>query len=49
MSDICCLKSGNNENFNPQDAKAKEIADKLMRGRQRVAAQKGESNTSIFT
>jgi hypothetical protein len=31
------------------DAKAREIADKLMRGRQRVAAQNGESNTSIFS
>ena len=28
---------------------AKEIAEKLMRGRQRVAAQKGESNASIFS
>ena len=51
ISDICCLKSGQgNENFNPSDAKAKEIADKLMRGRQRVAAQKSDGgNSSIFT
>ena len=35
--------------FNPGDAKAREIAEKLMRGRQRVAAQKGQSNTSIFS
>lgn len=34
--------------FNPADAKAKEIAEKLQRGRQRVAAQKGEDNSSIF-
>ena len=27
----------------------KEIAEKLMRGRQRVAAQKGETNISIFS
>jgi hypothetical protein len=25
--------------FNPANAKAKEIADKLMRGRKRIAAQ----------
>ena len=35
--------------LNPADAKAREIAEKLMRGRQRVAAQKGETNTSIFS
>ena len=29
--------------------KAREIAEKLMKGRQRVAAQKGEVNGSIFT
>lgn len=48
---ICCLnKSGTgNENYNPQSKKAKEIAEKLMRGRQRIAAEKGESETSIFS
>lgn len=48
---ICCLnKSGSgNENYNPQSKKAKEIADKLMRGRQRIAAEKGEGETSIFS
>ena len=35
--------------FNPVDKKAKEIADKLMRGRQRVAAQKNNGNGSIFS
>ena len=34
--------------FNPGSAKAKEIADKLMRARQRVAAQKAEGEGSIF-
>ena len=48
---ICCLKSGpmDQQTFNPGDAKAREIAEKLMRGRQRVAEQKGENNTSIFS
>ena len=51
ISTICCLKTGpmDQSSFNPADAKAKEIAEKLMRGRQRVAAQKGETNTSIFS
>ena len=51
ISSICCLKSGpmDQQSFNPADAKAREIAEKLMRGRQRVAAQKGENNTSIFS
>ena len=51
ISDICCLKTGPMDQtaFNPANKKAKEIAEKLMRGRQRVAAQKGQSNVSIFT
>lgn len=51
VSDICCLKTGpmDQTTFNPADKKAQEIAEKLMRGRQRVAAQKGQSNTSVFT
>ena len=51
ISAICCLKTGpmDQSTFNPADAKAREIAEKLMRGRQRVAAQKGETNTSIFS
>lgn len=51
ISSICCLKNGpmDQQTFNPADKKAQEIAEKLMRGRQRVAAQKGESNTSIFS
>ena len=42
LTDICCLKTGpmDQQAFNPADAKAREIAEKLMRGRQRVAAQK---------
>lgn len=51
LGEICCLKSGSisQQSFNPADAKAKAIAEKLMRGRQRVAAQKGETQTSIFS
>ena len=35
--------------FNPANDKAREIAQKIMRGRERVAAQNGSSNTSIFS
>ena len=50
IQDIFCLNNSANDihNFNPVNAKAKEIADKLMRGRQRVAAQKSEGDGSIF-
>lgn len=48
---IFCAKNGpmDQQAFNPANDKAKEIAEKLMRGRQRVAAQKGNSNTSVFS
>jgi hypothetical protein len=51
ITDICCLKTGpmDQQSFNPANKKAREIAEKLMRGRQRVAAQKGETNISIFS
>lgn len=48
---ICCSNSGimDQQAFNPADDKAREIAEKLMRGRRRVAEQKGEINVSIFS
>lgn len=48
---IFCNKNGpmDQQAFNPSDDKAREIAQKLMRGRQRVAAQKGESSACVFT
>ena len=51
IREVFCLKTGPMDQtaFNPADAKAREIAQKLMRGRQRVAAQKGGSNTSVFS
>ena len=51
ISDITCMKTGpmDQTSFNPGDAKAREIAEKLMRGRQRVAAEKGQNNSSVFT
>ena len=51
ITNICCLKTGpmDQQSFNPANDEARIIAEKLMRGRQRVAAQKGESNISIFS
>lgn len=46
---LCVNSSANQTGFNPADDRAKEIAEKLMRGRQRVAAQKGEQNSSILS
>lgn len=50
LKDITCAVDGpmDQQAFNPADAKAKEIADKLMRGRARVAAQKGGRGGSLF-
>lgn len=50
LRDIFCLKTGpmDQTNFNPSNSQAKKIADKLMRGRQRIAQEKGQSNASIF-
>ena len=50
IKEIFCINSGpmDQQTFNPADAEAREIAEKLMRGRQRVAEQKGENNGSAF-
>lgn len=50
LKNIFCINSNLQDQtvFNPADKKAQEIAEKLMRGRQRVAEQKGESNSSAF-
>lgn len=44
-----CLENAGQQAFNPGNKKAKEIADKLMRGRQRVAAQKETGSGSMFS
>ena len=50
LKEVFCVNSGpmDQTNFNPADEKAREIAEKLMRGRQRVAEQKGETKSSAF-
>lgn len=39
---FCLSHNSQDQGFNPADDRAREIAEKLMRGRARVAAQKGE-------
>lgn len=50
---VLCLNNllqGNNVVYNPQGERAKEIAAKIKKGRQRVAAQKAKENSgSILT
>ena len=48
---VFCTKTSSmdQQSFNPADEKAREIAQKIMRGRERVAAQNGSSNTSVFS
>lgn len=48
---VFCTKSGpsDTQNFNPVNDQAREIAEKLMVARQRVAKQKGGANYSVFT
>lgn len=50
IKEVFCVNSGpmDQTTFNPADEKAREIAEKLMRGRQRVAEQKGEAKGSAF-
>lgn len=51
LRSVFCVNEGpmDQQTFNPANAKAKEIADKLMRGRKRVAEQKAAGNNSIFS
>ena len=48
---VFCANQGpmDQQAFNPANDQAREIAEKLMRGRQRVAAQNGFFNVSIFS
>ena len=42
LSEIFCLRNSDQASFNPGSKKAKEIADKLMKARQKVARLKAE-------
>ena len=47
VNDIFCLKHSDQKTFNPANKKAKEIADKLMKARQRVAAQQSSQGSAF--
>ena len=51
LKEIFCFKSSMSQElgFNHANDTAKKIADKLMRGRQRVAELNGSANVSIFS
>ena len=51
LKQVFCVFNSNNQQmgFNPANTKAKEIADKIMRGRKRVAELNGSANASIFS
>ena len=51
LKQVFCVSNNNNQQagFNPANDKAREIAEKLMRGRQRVAELNGSANASIFS
>ena len=46
---IFCFKETSKDSFNPANEKARQIAEKLMRGRKRVAELNGSANASIFS
>ena len=51
LKEVFCVSNKNNQQagFNPANEKAKEIAEKIMRGRKRVAELNGSANASIFS
>ena len=48
---IVCMQKAtmDQQSFNPQGKKAQEIAQKLMRGRERIAKEQGNMNISILS
>ena len=47
IKEIFCLSSSSQEDYNPANDKAREIAEKLRRGRAAAAAAKGEDQTEV--
>lgn len=44
LAQVFCLKNSDQSSFNPANKKAQEIANKLMKARQKVAQQKSSQN-----
>ena len=51
LRQVFCVINGpmNQQAFNPGDEKAREIAQKLQRGRDRIAAESGEKNANVLS
>lgn len=49
VKEVLCMSQSEKDNFNPQGEQAKAIAQKLMRARQRVAAQKEKDGNNGST
>lgn len=51
LRQVFCMKNAPMDQtaFNPQGEKAREIAQKLQRGRDRIATERNDQNSSIFT
>lgn len=51
LRQVFCMKNAPMDQtaFNPQGEKAREIAQKLQKGRDRIAAERNDQNSSIFT
>lgn len=51
LRQVFCMKNAPMDQtaFNPQGEKARKIAQKLQRGRDRIAAERNNQNSSIFT
>lgn len=52
LDKVFCVSSGLNngqDNYNPANEKARQIAEKLMKGRQKAAELNGTANSSIFS
>lgn len=46
---FCSRGAQGQQTFNPADEEARKIAEKIMRGRAKIAAEKGEAQASIFS
>ena len=49
LKEVFCVKQTSKDSFNPANAKARAIAEKIMAGRKKVAELNGTSNASIFS
>lgn len=51
LRQVFCMKNAPMDQtaFNPQGEKAREIAQKLQRGRDRIAVERNNQNSSVFT